>query len=550
MAKLLELALVLLSLVGCTSAYRTELVAQARMAAVEPEPAAPLEAELVIPPRAADAYVLEYAIRLPRAMEVAYEVRCPAGTQTGVLGETFDSYRTRRQAELEEARRREAQLVGSLVGAVVPSAQASASAAGPYGSEASVQATVDPGELATAAALQSLPPAELPPGDVGARTLREELVLDGTSFGSCVFALSSNVAGQDISGATVELALRRRIDVAAEQAARAAIEAERQAQAARELRAALELDLERVGATRRTAEDRRRLGFELRAGLTADLIASGADPELRARERAAAEAERARVARERAEAVRVALEARWALEAEQQARSIAEQRERARLDAELRAAAYEVRADLRVSLIALGADPELRRREAERLRLEREATAARLRLEREATAERLRIEWEAGLDLRADLSSDLIALGADPELRRRQAEAAARERVRAERAQARAAAREQREAEARARDVRLALAEVRADLSAVGAVGRPPMPAPRYEVRPAAPFQGAIWTPGEWVWAGDAWVWLGGRYEARTSATARGLGAPGLGMEGGVAIEVPPVRVRVRTGRR
>lgn len=39
-------------------------------------------------------------------------------------------------------------------------------------------------------------------------------------------------------------------------------------------------------------------------------------------------------------------------------------------------------------------------------------------------------------------------------------------------------------------------------------------PAPIVEVRPAAPFGGAVWIPGYWHWNGGNHVWVGGRWSA------------------------------------
>ena len=588
MTNSLKLSLFLLPALGCATTYRTELVAQSSLSVVEPTAAATLQAELVIPAEKAAAYLLAYEVRLPRAMELAYEVRCPEGTQRGVLGETFEAYRTRRLAELEQEQRRQAELVGSLVGAVVPGVQARGTATAP-GVSAQGQATLRPGEVAEQAALQSMPTVALPPGDLGARTLRDEFELDGSSFGSCVFVLSSNVPGQDISGATVELALSRRIDVEAERAELAALEAELQWQAGLDLRADLAVDLEGHGATRRSLDERRQLGFELRAELTGDLIAGGADPGLRARERAAADAERAaaeaariRELQVRAAAERVEIEARLAVEAQERARREAERQERARLEAEWLGLAWDVRADLQASLIGLGADPGRRRRQIEeqarleaaayvQARQEREA-ALELELQAQREAElRFRADFQAGLDLRADLSADLIGLGADPDYRRRQAEERAhweaQERARLEREQMLAewtTTQQRLEADLRARGDQQAAADASAGLQvevqATVDVPRPPRPAARVETRPAAPAQGAIWIPGEWVWDGLAWVWAGGRWELQagvhagastgtTTTTTWGLGGLGIGVEGSVSIGTSPVTVEVRTER-
>ena len=40
-------------------------------------------------------------------------------------------------------------------------------------------------------------------------------------------------------------------------------------------------------------------------------------------------------------------------------------------------------------------------------------------------------------------------------------------------------------------------------------------PPPIEEVRPAIPFQGAVWVPGNWSWNGHRYVWMGGRWSQR-----------------------------------
>ncbi len=42
-----------------------------------------------------------------------------------------------------------------------------------------------------------------------------------------------------------------------------------------------------------------------------------------------------------------------------------------------------------------------------------------------------------------------------------------------------------------------------------------PPPAPIVEVRPAVPFEGAIWIPGNWHWSGARYVWAAGRWSPR-----------------------------------
>jgi hypothetical protein len=65
---------------------------------------------------------------------------------------------------------------------------------------------------------------------------------------------------------------------------------------------------------------------------------------------------------------------------------------------------------------------------------------------------------------------------------------------------------------------------LRAQLVAMGAVERPPMPEPVPEERPAPPAPSSAWTAGRWTWRGR-WVWVAGGWNARgvviRPATAR-----------------------------
>ncbi len=77
-------------------------------------------------PESTSAQVLRYVVSLPRAVQLRYQLACPTAQRDGTLGETFDKYRDRRLAELERERKAQAKLIGSLVGAVAPPAQATA----------------------------------------------------------------------------------------------------------------------------------------------------------------------------------------------------------------------------------------------------------------------------------------------------------------------------------------------------------------------------------------------------------------------------------------
>ena len=54
--------------------------------------------------------------------------------------------------------------------------------------------------------------------------------------------------------------------------------------------------------------------------------------------------------------------------------------------------------------------------------------------------------------------------------------------------------------------------DLRAQLLALGAKQRPPMPPPRTEEPGTAPFEGATWTAGYWSWDSGAWAWEDGSW--------------------------------------
>src|SRR3954468_13129945 len=127
---------------GCAPQLQTQIVG--RTTAVAGAPAVQGVAAEIPVPESHSAQVLRYVVALPRAVHLHYQVTCPSAEREGTMGETFESYRTRRLAELERERQAQARLIGSLVGAVAPPVRASAGVAGPGGS-ASAVGEVDPG---------------------------------------------------------------------------------------------------------------------------------------------------------------------------------------------------------------------------------------------------------------------------------------------------------------------------------------------------------------------------------------------------------------------
>ena len=431
-----------LTVTGCAPQFQTQLLGQTTTVAGPPGAGPAAVAEIPVP-ESQSPQVLRYVVSLPRAVQLHYQVTCPSAEREGRMGETFESYRTRRLAELERERQQQANLIGSLVGAVAPPVRASAGAAGPGGS-ASATAQIDPGAAAAEAARESMPPPTLPPGDLGATIVRGKVELGASAADRCALTLVTDPAAQDASGAQVFLELVRLVDVEAEERARqAAIRAE---------------------------QDKKALA--LRVWLLGYLQSRGADPMARARAQAAAQAKAEEDARRR-----------------QAAADDENRRRQAAADDESRRRQAAADEDARRRQAA--ADEESRRQHEAQIRADQERwrqEQARLAKENAARSK----EWQArqaAFTLRWQLFAKLQRLGADPyarqraqvlvqvqaeeERRRRQAaideenrrrQAAEQERLRREREAA--AERERREAperERRAREERERRAKEEAD---------------------------------------------------------------------------------------
>ena len=113
------------ALAGCAPQFQTQLIGQTTTVAGPPRPGPAVVAEIPVP-ESHSAQVLRYVVSLPHAVQLHYQITCPSAERDGTIGETFDSYRTRRLAELERERQQQANLIGALVGAVAPPVQASA----------------------------------------------------------------------------------------------------------------------------------------------------------------------------------------------------------------------------------------------------------------------------------------------------------------------------------------------------------------------------------------------------------------------------------------
>ncbi|HXT99963.1 MAG TPA: hypothetical protein VN903_03170 [Polyangia bacterium] len=406
---------------GCAPQFQTQLIGQTTTIAGPPSAGPAAVAEIPVP-ESHSPQVLQYVVSLPRAVQLHYQVTCPSAEREGRMGETFESYRTRRLAELERERQQQANLIGSLVGAVAPPVRAGAAASGPGGS-ATATAEINPGAAAAEAARESLPPASLPPGDYGATVVRGKVELGASPAGRCALTLVTDPAAQDASGAQVFLELVRLVDVEAEERARQAAVRAEQDKKALELRGWLLGSLQRHGADP-MARARARAVAQAQAEEDARRRQAAADEDARRRQAAADEEARRRQAataeeyqRQREAQVRADQE-RWRQE---QARLAKENAARSK-EWQARQAAFAVRWQITARLQRLGADPfarqraqalaqvkvdeenrrrqtaedENRRRQAaaeqERLRREREVEQDRLRREREAAAERERRE--------------------------------------------------------------------------------------------------------------------------------------------------------------
>src|SRR6478735_6441126 len=169
---------------GCAPQLQTQIVGRTTAVAGPPAAAAQVVAAEIPVPESHSAQVLRYVVALPRAVQLHYQVTCPSAEREGTVGETFDSYRARRLAELERERQAQARLIGSIVGAVAPPVRAEGAAVGPGGS-AAVGGEINPGAAAADAARAGLPQASLPPGDVGATVVRGSVALGASEAGRC-----------------------------------------------------------------------------------------------------------------------------------------------------------------------------------------------------------------------------------------------------------------------------------------------------------------------------------------------------------------------------
>jgi hypothetical protein len=265
-----------------------------------------------------------------------------------------------------------------------------------------------------------------------------------------------------------------------------------------------------------------------------------------------ASAERERLAKETAEReARLSVEqARIARENEARAKIEREATERRAREWRARQAAVALRWQIVAGLQRRGADPFMRQR------LEEARLAARRdeqRRQYEARARReldLAVARRQAVELRFRMVAGLMAMGADPEFRRKRDEAMFREMdaeaKRLETARGEAAERVRWETQA-AMDLRVMQ---KLQLRRLGAVDRPSCPPPPVETPPSAPFAGATWIQGRYDWNGIAWIWSSGHYEHPPEASTVWVPPAQIAVSGTLVVRPGRwVRITVGPGR-
>jgi hypothetical protein len=450
-----------------------------------------MTAAVPLPPDARDStYRVDYDVWLPQAAEVDWMIRCGAVEQRGVLGEDFAVYRERRIMELtaqrEQARRNAAAIGSAIGGAVLGQVGATATAQTPVG-EATATVVADGSAIGAAAGAStvSTDAIELAPGDLGARNHHGRATLLVADANAGACTMELAPRGALAGDVVGTFAVSRKDDSAHWEAVRA-----------------------------------RDAAVVVRGDLRAQLVARGGDVNARAQAAAAS----------------VALDAAAAIELDARARALDAREAQAAAEAR-RLAAMElervraVRLELTASLVARGGE------RGRRLRLEGEAWAY--------------AEWVGGQcrGTRRSVHEQLVARGADPGWRERQAalELEARLRLDAQLMAQHAAD------EAAWQRTQVAISDARsqvvAHLTSRGGVVRGPMPEPIAEMYGEPPLPGYTWEDGFWEWRDAAWrwtpgYWLGHGVAGSTTTTVVVAGPP-------VPVPVPvatPVGIGVSVG--
>src|SRR5436190_19771298 len=95
----------MVALAGCGPELQTQVIGRSMGMAALAAGASPALAVVIDVPESPSPQVLRYVVSLPRATRLAYQIDCPSVERQGAIGQTFEEYRTRRLAELENERR-------------------------------------------------------------------------------------------------------------------------------------------------------------------------------------------------------------------------------------------------------------------------------------------------------------------------------------------------------------------------------------------------------------------------------------------------------------
>ncbi|CAN5351377.1 hypothetical protein BH11MYX1_BH11MYX1_15670 [soil metagenome] len=362
------------------------------------------------------AYDLRLHFEVPRAQLVEWTVACPGVASQGSVGEPFQAYRERRLAQLraqrEQDRRNASAVTSALVGAFVPSATASAHA-GPV----RVDAEVSPGDAA-GAAVAGDPYVQLPPGDVGAGPIDTVVHVVTTAAGACAVTAVADDADVRGGFELIHIRDLAREAEARDVATAIAAGHARAAMTARLVASGADVDFRAkqqaaTEAAQTEREQKLHAAAELEATTVQVHVQAEADVELASRARAEASI-RAREARR----LQIVMEARvrwrlllisWGADVEYRARMRAQAAGR---EARSYRIAMEARARWRLLLISWGADVQWRIHQADLRGREELASRARLDAEIEARAAAEARALELSLRARADVRTSLVALGA------------------------------------------------------------------------------------------------------------------------------------------
>ena len=444
-------------------------------------------AEILVQP---GMHEVELQLELPRAMRVRAELSC-AGNETHTwLGETWQVYRKRRLAQLEQDRRRNARLLGRAVGAITGNATVKGNTRGGV----RVEASVDTGEAAEGVAEAVLPRAQLPAWDVGARRVQHTFRMVVKQPGACRMVLVPGTQHPDLRGTFV---VRQVIDLAERRAKRRRIA---------------------VGNAER-----------VRHRITRNLVDHGADPDLRERVRLAATRKRQQQIHRNANlAYRVRAKQRRRLHRQLQT-TVSQHRQqettahttRRQLIGQLQAhEAHVTTDDNRAAKNVPGTINDRDRHDPQRARQLAHTT-------------------------RHQVIATLLACGADPQYQQNRAEAemAAFEARKATRL---------RNQKRIAREMNAALGvrvQVGAHLERLGATPRPPVPPAPATSKPERPTLTAIWIEGRYQWLGGSWIWHPGAWVEPPHAKATWLPSKRILLGGSVVVR-PGIWIHGNRGRR